>query len=475
MKQKLIFLSIGLFLSSVFLNPIRAEIILSAIFGNHMVLQQQTDAAIWGTASPNTSVSVETSWNGKSYTTRSGADGSWKLKVSTPVAGGPYSISIDDGETITLNDVLIGEVWVCSGQSNMVMFLKGYKNQPVIGSNEAIASSRNEHIRLFDIERNKSIEPLNDFTGQWLACEPGNAAYFSAVAYFFGQIVQQALDVPVGLITSDWGGTRIEPWISESGFSEFDWVSLPGKMEKEAITPQTPTVLYNAMIAPMAGMAMRGVLWYQGESNRNEPAEYEKLMPGLIQDWRDMWGIGEFSFFYCQIAPYDYGSIGFNSAYLREAQLKASTTIPNIGMACLMDVGDRTCIHPANKRAAGERLAYIALAKTYGIKGIEYSGPVLKEMTIEGSLVHLTFDHADYGLTTFGKELVNFKVAGENKRFYPAVAAITRDGINLFSLHVKEPVAVRYAFEDFVVGELYNTEGLPASSFRTDDWDMIRQ
>jgi sialate O-acetylesterase len=279
------------------------------------------------------------------------------------------------------------------------------------------------------------------------------------------------LDVPVGLICSAWGGTRIEPWISEKGLKDFDWVKLPNKSQTGEFSQQTPTVLYNAMISPMVGYAIRGGLWYQGESNRNEPQEYEKLMPGLIQNWRVEWGIGDFSFYYCQIAPFDYGG-GINSAFLREAQFKASTALPNIGMACLMDAGEKHNIHPGDKKAAGERLAYQALAKTYKLEGFEYSGPVLKDMTVEGSVVKLTFDHAKYGLNTFGKELVNFKVAGNNKRFYPAKAFITRQGITLFSPSVAEPVAVRYAFDDFVVGELYNVEGLPASSFRTDDWEM---
>jgi sialate O-acetylesterase len=285
-------------------------------------------------------------------------------------------------------------------------------------------------------------------------------------------MVQQALGVPVGLICSSWGGTRIEPWISENGFKAFDWVKLPDKKMTGEFNQQTPTVLYNAMIAPMVGFAIRGGLWYQGESNRNEPAQYEKLMAGLVQNWRNEWGIGDFPFYYVQIAPYDYGVVGLNSAYLREAQYKASTAIANIGMASLMDVGEKDCIHPAHKKEAGDRLAFLALANTYGVKGIEYSGPVLKEMTVEGQMVKLTFDHAKYGLTTFGKALENFKIAGENKRFFPAEAFITAKGITLFSPLVEKPVAVRYAFDDFVVGELFNTEGIPASSFRTDDWEI---
>ena len=472
MKKIFTHLTLVIFLISVFTFQNHAEVKLPAIFGDQMVLQQKSQAAIWGTASPGKSIKVVTSWNKKSYTAKADQDGNWKLKVETPPAGGPYSISISDGKQLTLNDVMIGEVWVCSGQSNMQMTMLGYFNQPVIGANEAIATSANNQIRLFTVERVKALEPSKDFTGKWLGCTPENVANFSAAAYFFGRMIQKTMNVPVGLICSSWGGTRIEPWISENGFKNFDWVKLPDKKSTGEFNQQTPTVLYNAMIAPMVGYAIAGAIWYQGESNRNEPAQYEKLMPGLALNWRQEWNIGDFPFYYVQIAPFDYGTSGLNSAYLREAQLKASDDIPDFGMACIMDGGEKDNIHPANKKEAGERLAYLALAKTYNQKGFEFSGPVLKEMNIEGQLVKLTFDHAKNGLTTFGKSLVNFKVAGENKRFYPAQAFITPKGVTLFSPAVEKPVAVRYAFDDFVVGELFNTEGLPASSFRTDDWEI---
>ncbi|SHF83500.1 sialate O-acetylesterase [Mariniphaga anaerophila] len=461
------------FLIFIFVTTgIQAEIKLPAIFGDNMVLQQQTEAAIWGKSEKNKTVKVTTSWNKKNYSTKADNEGNWKVKVQTPNAGGPYSITISDGKSLTLKNVLIGEVWVCSGQSNMQMTMSGYFNQPVTGANQAIATSRNEKIRLFTVKHEKSLEQQYNFSGDWQECLPENVAQFSAAAYFFGEMINETLGVPVGLICSSWGGTRIEPWISENGFGNFDWVNLPDKNSKEEFNQQVPTVLYNAMIAPMVGYSIRGGLWYQGEANRNQPKEYEKLMSGLIDNWRNEWGIGDFSFYYVQIAPFNYGPNSLNSAFLREAQFKASTAIQNIGMACAMDVGEEFCIHPANKKVVGERLAYLALANTYGMKGVEYSGPVLKEMTVEGSLVKLTFDHAKNGLTTFGKELKNFKVAGEDKRFVPATAHITRKGITLSSPLVEKPVAVRYAFDDFVIGELFNTEGLPASSFRTDDWEM---
>lgn len=452
---------------------VRAEVKLPAIFGDNMVMQQQTEAAIWGTATANSTVRITTSWNKRSYSAKTGTDGKWKVKVKTPAAGGPYSVTISQGNTITLRNVMIGEVWVCSGQSNMEMPVKGYRNQPITGSNEFIASSSNPQIRLITVPKVTSLAPLDDFKGSWKLCEPENVSEFSATAYFFGLMLNQALDVPIGLINTSWGGTRIEPWISEAGFKNFEWVKLPDKsVPQEKLSQQTPTVLYNAMINPIAGYGIRGAIWYQGESNRNEYKQYEKLMPGLALNWRAMWDVGDFPMYYVQIAPFDYGPVGANSAFLREAQLKASTAIPNFGMACIMDTGEKDCIHPANKKVAGDRLAYLALVKTYGKKGFACDGPVLKEMKVEGNQVKLTFDNAPNGLTSFGKELKCFEVAGANKRFYPAKAFITGAGITLFSPVVNEPVAVRYAFKDFIIGDLFNIEGLPASSFRTDDWDV---
>ena len=451
-------------------NSLFGEIKLPAIFGDNMVLQQRTDAAIWGTAAANTTVKVITSWNTRMYTVKAGSDGKWKVKVATPSAGGPYEISISDGKTLKLKNILVGEVWVCSGQSNMEMPVKGYYNQPITGSNNAIATSSNPGIRMFTVKKASSLQPVDDFTGSWQVCEPENVSNFSATGYFFGLYLNKILNVPVGLINSSWGGTSIEPWISESGIKKFSFVTLPDKNQQGALSPQTPTVLFNAMINPMVGYGIKGAIWYQGESNRNEADKYVSLMPGLVENWRSVWGVGDFSFYYVQIAPFDYGTGGLSSAYLREAQLKASTAIPGIGMACIMDLAEKDNIHPADKKTGGERLALLALAKTYGKTGFAFSGHVLKDMTVEGPVVKLTFDYAPNGLTSYGKELSCFEVAGANKWFLPAKAFITATGITVICPYINEPVAVRYAFKDFIMGDLFNTDGLPASSFRTDDW-----
>lgn len=448
-----------------------AEIKLPAIFGNNMVLQQQTDVAVWGTADKNATVEVVTSWNNKSYSTKASDDGHWKLKVTTPKAGGPYDLTISDGKALTLENVLIGEVWVCSGQSNMQIPMKGNMNQPIIGSLEAILSAPNPTMRFFSTARTTSLTPLDDFKGNWQICDRETTAEFSATAYFFGQMLQKTLNVPVGLIHSSWGATAIQPWMSEGSCKEFDFIKMDKTIPIVQNPPKAPTSLFNAMISPMVGYGIRGVIWYQGESNRLEPENYQKMLPAMIKDWRAKWEVGDFPFYYVQIAPFGKSDLFPNSAYLREAQLKVSATTPNVGMACILDVGEQNNIHPANKEIGSKRLAYLALSQTYNIKGISPFSPVFKAMTIKNDTAKLTFDKAPNGLTSFGKELSYFEMAGMDKIFYPAKAVITQNGIRVQSESVPQPVAVRYAFKNFVVGDLFGVNGLPVSSFRTDDWE----
>lgn len=451
--------------------PLFAEVKLPAIFGNNMVLQQQTDVAIWGTADKNAKVKVTTSWDKKTYTTRASDDGRWKLKVSTPQAGGPYDITISDGKTLTLDNVLIGEVWVCSGQSNMQMPMKGYHSQPVTGSLDAIMNAPNPMIRFFSVGMDATLTPLDDFKGKWDLCDAETTAGFSATAYFFGRVLQKSLNVPIGLINSSWGGTQIEPWMSEGACKEFDFIKMVTTTPFPKNPPKAPASLFNAMINPMAGYGIRGAIWYQGESNKWEPERYQKLMPALITDWRAKWGVGDFPFYYVQIAPHGKNDVLPNGAFLREAQLKAATAIPNVGMISALDVGEQNNIHPASKEITSKRLAYLALAQTYNVKVINPVSPVMKAMTIKSDTVRITFDNAPTGLTSFGKTLSLFEVAGADKVFHPAKATIIREGVLVKSDSVPQPVAVRYAFKNFVVGDLFGTNGLPVSSFRTDDWE----
>lgn len=436
-----------------------------------MILQRQSMAPLWGTATTNATVTIQTSWDKKIYKTKAGANGKWNISVGTPAAGGPFTISFSDGQLITLKNILIGEVWLCSGQSNMEMPVKGFRNQPILNSNEIAANSENPNIRMFLLEKAISRTPLDTCKGSWTESNAATSRQFSAIGFQFAQMLQEKLKVPVGIIGTYWGGTPIQAWMDESSLKSFPEMKIPVPGDTARLSPNAPTSLYNAMINPVVGFGLKGFLWYQGESNVGIYPSYERMMQSMVGEWRKLWKNDSLTFYYVQIAPYTYGAdTARRSAYLRETQLKASSSIPNAGMAVAMDVGTQRGIHPPDKTTISKRLLYLALAKTYHKQGIVFSGPVYKSMKVDSSRINILFDFAENGLSSFGKELSNFEVAGADKIFYPAIAKITNSGITVQSDRVKEPVAVRYSFKDWVVGDLYNSEGLPASSFRTDDW-----
>ena len=447
-----------------------SQIKLASFFSDHMVLQQQEKVAIWGYDMPNTIVSVLGSWGGQS-STEVDQDGKWRLQIQTPVAGGPYELKIKGSTEVLLQDVLIGEVWFCSGQSNMSMPVRGFSNQPVYDSNEAILNARNPFIRSFDVERKASLKPLEDVTGTWKRTESATVRKFSAIAYFFGKKLQENLNVPIGIIHSSWGGSTMEAWTNEKTILDFESLSISYKNPDDTDEKRkSPTLLYNAMVHPFLGYRIKGMIWYQGESNRKRPEQYKKLFPAMIDSWRSEWNQGMFPFYFVQIAPFRYKDV--NAAFIREAQLQIMQKVSNVGMVVTLDVGDCTSIHPGEKKIIANRLAYWALSKAYKTKGIGYSGPVYREVlkNVEGKMT-LEFDYTKYGLSSFGKELTGFEIAGDDKRFYKAEAKINDDKtLNVWSAKVKKPVAVRYAFDNCVEGTLFNTQGLPASSFRTDNW-----
>jgi len=461
-------------ISFFFCGPAWAKVKLPALIADNMVLQQQSTPALWGNANPDALITIITSWNKKTYTIKTANDGTWKVKVVTPSAGGPYDISFTDGEKLVIKNVMIGEVWFCSGQSNMEMALRG-NSSPILNANEIILNADNPALRLFTIKTQASLTPQRTIKGgQWDESTSETARNFSAIAFQFGDMLQKKLHVPVGLIVSSVGGTMIEAWMSKASLAAYPEVKVPEVIADTVKQPfKLPTALFNGMVAPAMNYGIKGMIWYQGESNRQEPQLYGKLFPVMIADWRKQWGQGDFPFYFVQIAPFGSNDKTRSGPLIREAQLKAMTTVPNSGMASTMDVGIEKNIHYMNKTIPAHRLGYWALGKTYGIKGIGYNAPLLKEMTINGNKATLSFNFAPY-LTSFEKPLTLFEIAGNDKIFYPAKATIQAGTVIVQSDKVSAPIAVRYAFKEFVIAELYNNDGLPASSFRTDDWDDIK-
>lgn len=653
----LFLISFLLFLSCK--EAIKKELTLNPLFSDHMVLQQQDEVAFWGIYNPMEKVTVSGSW-GEETVTSADPNGDWRLNLPTPNAGGPFEITITtQDKTITLNDVLIGEVWLASGQSNMEMPLEGFlPNEPVDNYKEEIAAANHPNIRYFDVTRAIEASPTNTFTGQWNVTNPQRANLFSAAGYFFARKLNQELGVPVGVITSNWGGTPAESWMSmekikslgeftevietlneekistftdwfakfptkkvpstpeawsdfdledsafrKADFDDSNWKTAqviaavedlpvingdgvywfrkkvvindissdytfniasgiddmddtyvngkkigstfgwdtprsytiskselvqgensfairvvdtgggggfmsvpnltndttgeqipisqdwrynqtagiqgsnfiffhknqealknpPAGIESYRLDASTPTVLYNGMIHPLVPYNIKGVIWYQGESNVGRDEQYLKLFPGLIEDWRERWE-NEFSFYFVQIAPFSYGSE--LSPALRDAQRKSLKT-PRTGMAITMDIGLPKSIHPGNKQDVGDRLARLALANDYG-KDIVASGPLYKTHTISGNKITIEFDHIGTGLMSKSSGLLGFEIAGANKKFIPAKATQIDNVIEVTSSGISEPKYARYAWKDYIVGTLYNKEGLPASSFTTE-------
>lgn len=622
-----------------------AEIRLPAIIADNMVLQQRSSDPVWGWAEPGQQITVTGSWDGSSVKTQAGENGKWMVSIHTPKAGGPYTLTIKGDETIVLKNVMIGEVWVCSGQSNMEMPVSGWPGASILNSAKEIAAADYPDIRLFTVKKKVAFAPQENCTGSWAECSPQTVQNFSATAYFFGRQLYKKLKVPIGLIHSSWGGTVAEAWTSNSalrklgdftqslntvdsirdhldeirkkdeenaalwdqksnyihlpyaqtGFNDASWktmqlpnqwenaglpgmdgivwfrkvVDIPaswagkdltldlGPIDDEDITwfngkevgaireegfwakprsytvpgsvvkagkntiairvtdlrgnggifgdkksmqlypanesshqgiglagdwkykvavvkkpsnlgenPNTPSVLYNGMVAPLIPFGIRGAIWYQGEANVGRADQYAKLFPAMIADWRNRWGRGDFPFYFVQIAPYPYGGNGMKAAALRDAQRK-SLRVPHSGMVVTLDIGDTTNIHPANKEEVGRRLSLWALNKTYGQSDVVYSGPLYNGMQVKGNKAIVSFTHTVGGLMTKGGRLTHFEIAGADAKFVPAKAAINGNEVVVQSDQVDHPVAVRYGWRDTSVPYLFNGAGLPASSFST--------
>ena len=633
-----------------------ASLQLPKILGDHMVLQQKSFAKIWGWAEPEQVVKVTTSWNDKTYRVVTDQQGNWQVSVATGKAGGPYTVTIQADETRVLEDILLGEVWICSGQSNMEWPLSRAET-----AGEEIPLSDFPEIRLFTVEKTIAVRPEEDLKGSWDLCSPETSADFSAVGYFFGKMLHKELGVPVGLVNTSWGGTPSESWTSRETlltFGDFDrqleelygtsdnemeearkeqlriesmikkqqdfenqdnigfsegWMNVEfddsswGKMDCPAewssideigmlegvlwmrkgieipdswigkdlslelgpvdemdityingvevgtsrkisnwnvpriyqvpaslvnsgrlqlairivntnaqggilghpkqlkIYPEentneevvrlagqweyriaytfpevpmvfnshTPSVLYNGMLHPLKNMALKGAIWYQGESNQTRAMQYRTIFPGMIEDWRATWEQGDFPFYFVQIAPYNYGH-DETSVELREAQFLTLSKVKNTGMAVTMDIGNPNDIHPTNKRDVGKRLALWALAKDYG-KDVVYSGPLYREQTIEENKIRIHFNYIGTGLEAKGGPLTHFEIAGEDQVYHPANAVIDGKTVVVSAAEVASPVAVRYGWSNTAEPNLCNAEGLPASSFCTDSWKRITE
>lgn len=467
-------------------NP-EESLTVAGMFGNGMVLQQQTAAAIWGQAKPDAKVKVRASWGTKVSVATADAEGKWKTTIDTPKAGGPFKLSVESGsERKEFKDVLCGEVWICSGQSNMQWKMRGFG---VDHWKEDVKQANRPNIRLCQIPQTLALEPQADLKASWSRCTPNKVLNFSAVAYFFGSRLQEELGVPIGLVSTNWGGSSAEAWINPDvlgkEFPEFNKVSdryegliqehgavYTNRQKPKGINQRMPSILYNKMIKPVIPFSIRGVIWYQGESNVKNPLQYRKLFPSLIKSWRQEWGQGDFPFYFVQIAPFGYKTELLPVALLREAQLQA-LEVPNTGMVVTMDIGNPENIHPKKKKPVAERLARLALAKDYGRTDLSFSGPMLVEQQVKGKQIRLRFEHVGEGLISRdGKPLSHFTVAGKDRNFHPATAEIDGDTLIVSSPKVARPVAVRFAWGNADEPNLSNKEGFPCSSFRTDDWEI---
>ncbi|HEX8329817.1 MAG TPA: sialate O-acetylesterase [Hymenobacter sp.] len=478
----------------------RADIALPALLTDNMVLQQKTTVALWGWAAPGEAVTVSASWQKGTQKATADAQGNWLVRVPTGKAGGPYTIVIEGQSKHTINNVLLGEVWLCSGQSNMnfpVAKREGWRTG-LRNAAEVIAQTKYPAIRMFTVTQKVADAPQRDVQGSWAVCSPETVGDFSAVAYFFGLELHQKLGVPVGLIHSSWGGTPAESWTRqdvlestptlrsiltryEAGLTQrpaYETALAAWKSEKatnpqstrpkpeeplSATSNKSPAKLYNGMIRGLQPYTLRGVIWYQGESNAERAYQYRTLFPAMIANWRQDWQ-PTLPFYFVQIAPHK----GQNPE-IREAQLLTLQTVPHTGMAVTTDVGDSLDIHPRDKLTVGHRLALWARANTYGEKKLEYSGPLYKAMQANGREVRLTFDHAD-GLQAREGALREFTIAGPDSVFRPAQARIEGRVVVVSSPDVPQPVAVRFGWGKSPMPNLFNAAGLPASPFRTDQW-----
>ncbi len=476
----------------------QADVRLHNLFTDNMVLQRDAAVPVWGWADDGEQVTVE--FRGQKVTTKA-KGGQWMVRLKRLQAGGPDELKVTGKNAITLQNVLVGEVWIASGQSNMEMALRSCANP-----DGDIAAAANPMLRLYTVPKLKANAPTNNVNAAWQECNPTTVPSFSAVGYYFGRDLQKALKVPVGIIHTSWGGSPAEVWMSEKVLASNPdykreildaypaalekYKESLARFEKEQAAAKAadkpfnkrrpspgwkPTELYNGMIAPLIPYAINGAIWYQGESNAGRAWQYRTLFPDMIKNWRRDWGQGNFTFLLVQLAPFmaikdQPADSGW--AELREAQLLSTQVLPKVGMAVITDVGDEKDIHPKQKEPVGARLALAGRAIAYGEK-IEFAGPLYKSMKVKDGKAILSFDHVGSGLEARGGELKGFAIAGEDQKFVWAKAEIQGDKVVVSSPEVSKPAAVRYGWADCPVVNFWNKDGLPASPFRTDSFPMI--
>lgn len=514
-------LVLAVFLSALCALASAQDFRLAAVFSDHMVLQRETEAPVWGWAQPGSRVTVIPSWSGVKYPATAGSDGRWEVRIATPAAGGPFTLTVDAAKQgkVVLQDVLVGEVWLCSGQSNMAMSLIGNTSQGVEGAYEAIleAPEYADRIRFFDIRAKKAFSPQDDVDCVWERTDGEVAAKVSALAYFFAKRLTRNLGVPVGIIANPWGGSMLPPWMSADYLGEDIKGLIPEEAygnimarsdenEPEWNAPRQVGTMYNARMYPVRGYALRGFLWYQGcsELMSGDIAYYDRLQAAMVRCWRDMWGDTEnkLPFYFTLIAPYGYHNPeGPGRGYFVENQLAALDRIPNSGVAVTETLGDLGCIHPGKKKDVADQFAVLALEKIYGVRtgiGAGFAHPdrvtfpagspvqprtlrqagydlEIQKSDKADAVVRIRFVDAYKGLghsSDYGFAVKGFEVAGPDRVFYPVPAKTEGNTVVLDCAAVPDAVAVRYAFHNWCEADLTTSLGLPVASFRTDDWPM---
>jgi sialate O-acetylesterase len=478
-------LATTLALCLVWLAPAaRAEVKLPSIFGSHMVLQRDQRDPVWGWAEPGEPVTVTI--GGQTKSVKAGGDGAWRVVLDPLPVGAPLTMTVKGkNSVVTFDDVLVGEVWICSGQSNMQWAVASSKDAEL-----EVRTAKYPNIRLITVPNFGTQEPQKDFNGKWVTCSPATVPGFSAVGYFFGRQLYETLGVPIGLINDAWGGSACEAWIKRDILaSDPKYAALMAKWAADEKTQAgnaglmagnfRPGNIYNGVLKPTIGYGIRGAIWYQGESNAGRAYQYRDLFPLMIKSWRDEWGQGDFSFYWVQLADFLGESPEPREsawAELREAQTMTIKRLPKTGEAVIIDAGEAKDIHPKNKQDVAKRLARWALAKDYGIP-VACQSPTYKSMTKQGNKIVLKFDHVGHGLNTFDlPDPVGFTIAGPDHKFVPAKARVVgaaKDTIEVWSDQVSDPASVRYAWADNPVCNVYSSEGLPATPFRTDDWPGV--